>query len=104
MGGRMEGQSVVLRAEKGQLRLMVDDEEGGGKQEMVYDVTAAKENRDCSIETIQKEEADGKDREGEGGEAGDSRLEGAEGHGTYGGGEMPGSVLSVDGGVQCART
>ena len=40
MVGRMEGQSVVLRAEKGKLRLMVDDEEGGGKQEMVYDVTA----------------------------------------------------------------
>jgi transposase InsO family protein len=29
MVGRMEGQSVVLRAEKGKLRLMVDDEEGG---------------------------------------------------------------------------
>ena len=39
----MEGQSVVLRAEKGKLRLMVDDEEGGGKQEMVYEVTAKEE-------------------------------------------------------------
>jgi transposase InsO family protein len=29
MVGRMEGQSVVLRAEKGKLRLRVDDEEGG---------------------------------------------------------------------------
>src|SRR5512139_369196 len=45
MVGRMEGQSVVLRAEKGKLRLMVDDEEGGGKQEMVYDVTTKQEER-----------------------------------------------------------
>ena len=71
MVGRMEGQSVVLRAEKGKLRLMVDDEEGGGKQEMVYDVTSGEEKRDGSIETIEREETDGKDREAEGGEAGD---------------------------------
>src|SRR5512139_3234335 len=50
MVGRMEGQSVVLRAEKGKLRLMVDDEEGGGKQEMVYDVTAQEKKQDRSIE------------------------------------------------------
>ena len=50
MVGRMEGQSVVLRAEKGKLRLMVDDEEGGGKQEMVYDVTSGEEKGDGSIE------------------------------------------------------
>jgi transposase InsO family protein len=41
MVGRMEGQSVVLRAEKGKLRLMVDD-----KQEMVYDVAAEKGETD----------------------------------------------------------
>src|SRR5512136_1443940 len=77
MVGRMEGQSVVLRAEKGKLRLMVDDEEvgttrsrGGGKQEMVYDVTTAREERDGSMETIQREETDGKDRKAESGEAG----------------------------------
>ena len=39
MVGRMEGQSVVLRADKWKMRLMVDDEEGCGKQEMLYDVT-----------------------------------------------------------------
>jgi hypothetical protein len=49
MVGRMEGQSVVLRAEKGKLRLMVDDEEGGGKQEMVYEVGAKREEKDRSI-------------------------------------------------------
>src|SRR4030043_2212690 len=70
MVGRMEGQSVVLRAEKGKLRLMVDDEEGGGKQEMVYDVTAKEK---------EKEERDGKDREAEGGEGGDRGQERTEG-------------------------
>jgi len=96
MVGRMEGQSVVLRAEKGKLRLMVDDEEGGGKQEMVYDVTAGEEKRDRSIETIEREETDGKDREAEGGEAGDRGQERAEGVGPYGAGEVPGGALGVD--------
>ncbi len=100
MVGRMEGQSVVLRAEKGKLRLMVDDEEGGGKQEMVYDVTSGEEKRDGSIETIEREEADGQDREAEGGEAGDGREEGAEGIGSYGRTEVPGGVIGMDGETQ----
>ena len=100
MVGRMEGQSVVLRAEKGKLRLMVDDEEGGGKQEMVYEVTAEEEKRDRSIETIEREETDGKDREAEGGEAGDGGEERAEGFGTYGRAEVPGGALGMDGETQ----
>ena len=100
MVGRMEGQSVVLRAEKGKLRLMVDDEEGGGKQEMVYDVTSGEEKRDGSIETIEREEPDGKDREAEGGEAGDRGEERAEEIGPYGRGEVPGGALGVDGETQ----
>ncbi len=104
MVGRMEGQSVVLRVEKGKLRLMVDDEEGGGKQEMVYDVTAQEEKQDRSIETIEREETDGKNREAEGREAGDGRQEGAEGFGAYGGGEMPGSVIGMDGETQAGRS
>ncbi len=56
MVGRMEGQSVVLRAEKGKLRLMVDAEEGGETQDLVYEVSPQEE----------KEERDGKGREGEG--------------------------------------
>jgi transposase InsO family protein len=100
MVGRMEGQSVVLRAEKGKLRLMVDDEEGGGKQEMVYEVTAGEEKRDGSIETIKGEETDGQDREAEGGEAGDRRQEGEEGLGAYGRREMPGGALGMDGEAQ----
>ena len=97
MVGRMEGQSVVLRAEKGKLRLMVDDEEGGGKREMVYDVTAAEEKRDGSIETIQREGTDGKDREAEGGKAGDRGEERAEGIRPYGRGQVPGGALGLDG-------
>jgi transposase InsO family protein len=101
MVGRMEGQSVVLRAEKGKLRLMVDDEEGGGKQEMVYDVTAAEEKRGGSIETIEREGKDGKDREGEGGEAGDGgQQEKAEGIRPYGRGEVPGGAVGMDGETQ----
>jgi transposase InsO family protein len=101
MVGRMEGQSVVLRAEKGKLRLMVDDEEGGGKQEVVYDVTAREKNRDRSIETIQREETDGKGREAEGGEAGDrGEQEKTEGIRSYSGGEVSGGALGMDGETQ----
>jgi transposase InsO family protein len=100
MVGRMEGQSVVLRAEKGKLRLMVDDEEGGGKREMVYEVTAKEEERDCSIE---REERDGEGGEAEGREAGDGGEERAEGFGSYGGAEVPGGVVGMDGEAQTRR-
>lgn len=36
MVGRMEGQTVVLKAEKGRLKLSVDDEEENCSQEMIY--------------------------------------------------------------------
>jgi transposase InsO family protein len=104
MVGRMEGQSVVLRAEKGKLRLMLDDEEGGGKQEMVYEVAAQEEKGDRCIEMIEGEETDGKDRGAEGGEAGDGREKRAEGFGAYGGGEVPGGALGVDGETQGGRS
>ncbi len=94
MVGRMEGQSVVLRAEKGKLRLMVDDEEGGGKQEIVYDVAAQAE------ESGEREQRDGKGREGEGGEARDGGKERTEGLGAYGGGEVPCGVVGMDGEAQ----
>ena len=98
MVGRMEGQSVVLRAEKGRLRLMVDNEGSGGKQEMVYDVTAQEEERD------EREERDGKGREVEGREAKDGREERAEGVGAHGGGEVPGGVVGMDGEAQTGRS
>jgi transposase InsO family protein len=84
MVGRLEGQSVVLRAEKGKLRLMVDDEEGGKSKELVYEVNPQEK----------KEEKDGKGRED--GEAGRGE-EKAEVVRTYGGGEVPGGVDVVDG-------
>jgi transposase InsO family protein len=93
MVGRMEGQSVVLRAEKGKLRLMVDDEEGGKVQEMVYEVNPQKE----------KEERDGKNREGEGREVGGRREERAEGIGAYSGGEVQGGVVHLDGEEEARR-
>jgi transposase InsO family protein len=91
MVGRMEGQSVVLRAEKGKLRLMVDDEEGGGTQEMVYDVTAQAEKRG------ERGEQDGKRREVESGEARAGGEERTEGFGAYGQGEVPGGIVGMDG-------
>ena len=93
MVGRMEGQSVVLRAEKGKLRLMVDDEDGGKVQEVVYEVNPQKE----------KEEREGKSREGEGREVGGGGEEKAEGVGAYGGGEVPGGVDPVDGAEKAGR-
>jgi len=93
MVGRMEGQSVVLRAEKGKLRLMVDDEDGGKVQEVVYEVNPQKE----------KEERDGKSREGEGREVGGRGEEKAEGVGAYGTGEVPGGVGPVDGAEEGGR-
>jgi len=93
MVGRMEGQSVVLRAEKGKLRLMVDDEDGGKVQEMVYEVNPQKE----------KEERDGKSGEGEGREVGGRGEEKAEGVGAYGTGEVPGGVDPVDGAEEAGR-
>ena len=88
MVGRMEGQSVVLRAEKGKLRLMVDDEGEGKTKELVYEVNPREE----------KEERGGQDREGGGREDGtpSRREEKAEGVGTHGGGEVPGRVDVVD--------
>ncbi len=84
MVGRMEGQSVVLRAEKGKLRLTVDDEAGSKVQEMVYEVDP-------------REEGHG-DGEGSGADGVASRGEKkAEEFGAYGRGEMPGSIDVVDG-------
>jgi transposase InsO family protein len=91
MVGRMEGQSVVLRAEKGKLRLLVDGEEEGKSKELVYEVNPKNE---------EKEEEDGKGGEGgEGGEDGKAggREEKAPGVGAPGGGEVPGGVDVMDG-------
>jgi hypothetical protein len=45
MVGRKDGKSAVLQAETGKLRLKVGGYEGGGKQGIVYDVTAQEEKK-----------------------------------------------------------
>jgi hypothetical protein len=78
MVGRMEGQSVVLRAEKGKLRLSVDDEgEDDKTQEVVYNIN---------------DEGDGHGENKERKEAADAELRSD--------GEMPGSSLNMDGAAQ----
>jgi hypothetical protein len=89
MVGRMDGQSVVLRAEKGKLRLLVGDEEEGKVQEMVYEVSAAGNNDS-------KQERKVGDGAG-GGEQGNRGKEAAEGFGTYGTREVSGGVIPLDG-------
>jgi transposase InsO family protein len=82
MVGRMEGQSVVLRAEKGKLKLSVD---GENEQELVYD--------------LKKGDNDG---EGQKGNEGDRQKEGAAPDGQpepprERGGQSPGGAGGVDG-------
>lgn len=76
MVGRMEGQSVVLRAEKGRLRLSVDDEDDV-TQEVVYNLNDEGDNH-------------GEDKTGE--EAANGTLRSN--------GEMQGSAVHMDGAAQ----
>lgn len=77
MVGRMEGQSVVLRAEKGKLRLSVDAEEDDITQEVIYNLNEEGDNH-------------GEDKERQ--EKTDDKLRGY--------GEMPGSAFGMDGEAQ----
>ena len=77
MVGRMEGQSVVLRAEKGKLRLTLDNEDDKqNTQELIYNLE-------------QGENDHGKDREDDQKTTADKELHGA--------GEVPGGVIDLDG-------
>jgi len=80
MVGRMEGQSVVLRAEKGKLRLSVDDEDDDKTQEVVYNL-----NEEGPVHG-----EDGEDKKRE--EAADDEPRGD--------GEMPGGPVDMDGAAQ----
>ena len=98
MVGRMDGQSVVLRAEKGRLKLTVDGEDGQEAKELVYDLekSAAQEESVPSGTEGLAQEGGGFDpggEEGEGPEASGSDLGGAErpDHGG-GGGDSAGGV------------
>jgi len=80
MVGRMEGQSVVLRAEKGKLRLSVDDEDDV-TQEVVYNLN---------------DEGDGHGKDE------NKKREEAAGNQLRGDGEMPGGPVDMDGAAQAS--
>ena len=80
MVGRMEGQSVVLRAEKGRLRLSVDAENDDTTQEVVYNLNDEGDNH--GKDETRKEAADGTLRSD---------------------GEMQGSALHMDGAEKTVR-
>jgi len=90
MVGRMEGQSVVLRAEKGKLRLSVDDEDDV-TQEVVYNLD-------------DKGDTHGKDQSGAEAPHAELRSDGEVPGGVVdldraaaSGGSLPGAVCAVDG-------
>jgi transposase InsO family protein len=100
MVGRMEGQSVVLRAEKGKLRLSVDDEEDDTTQEVVYNLNEEGAGHGEDGENKKREEAtDDKPR-------GDGEMPGGPG-GVDGAaqacGSLPGAVDTVDGACRVAE-
>ncbi len=97
MVGRMEGQSVVLRAEKGRLRLSVDDEDDV-TQEVVYNLNEEGDNHgkdEERAETVRDESRS--DGEMPGGPVG---LDGA----AQAGASLPGTPDPVDGAVPVAET
>jgi transposase InsO family protein len=100
MVGRMEGQSVVLRAEKGKLRLSVDDADETGGREVVYDLNDKGENHGEAGEGEKREET-GADELRSDGEmpVGAFDLDGA----AQARGGMPGAIGAVDGAVALAE-
>ena len=65
MVGRMDGQSVVLRAEKGKLKLSVSDEQQNNEQELVYDPNKTPEPEQTAEER-QEDPAPVDQRDGQG--------------------------------------
>ena len=98
MVGRMEGQSVVLRAEKGKLRLSVDAEDDDVTQEMVYNLNEEGEGHG---EDKEREEASYNELRGDGEMPGGAV--GMDGEAQAGGG-MPGAVDTVDVAFALAET
>jgi len=101
MVGRMEGQSVVLRAEKGKLRLSVDDEEDDTTQEVVYNLNEEGVGHGEDGEDKNREEAAGDEPRGNGKMPGGARgMDGT----AAAGGNMPGAGDTVDGALRVAET
>ena len=82
MVGRMEGQSVVLSAEKGKLKLSVDDAEGKNTQEATWDI---KKGNDHEREEQRNEK------------------ETQSGSGVQRPGEVPGGAVNLDGKSETGR-
>ena len=100
MVGRMEGQSVVLRAEKGKLRLSVDDEEDDKTQEVVYNLNDEGDGHGTGGEDKTGEEKADNEPRGDGEVPGGSGgVDGA----TEAGGSVPGDGGPVDGAVAVAE-
>lgn len=100
MVGRMEGQSVVLRAEKGKLRLSIDEEEDDNTQEVVYNLNGEGDGHGKDGEDKAKEEA-ADDKPHSDGEVpgGPGSVDGAE----EARGSLPGDADSVDGACPVAE-
>jgi transposase InsO family protein len=97
MVGRMEGQSVVLRAEKGRLRLSVDAEDDDVTQEVIYNLN---EQGDGHGEDKERQEAADDELRGDGEmQGGAFGLDGA----TQTSGDMPGAVDTMDGAIALAE-
>ncbi len=97
MVGRMEGQSVVLRAEKGKLRLSVDGEDDDVTQEVVYNLN---DEGDSHGEDKKREEAADAELRGDGEvQSGSFDMDGT----AEACGDMSGTVDTVDGSCAVAE-
>lgn len=92
MVGRMEGQSVVLRAEKGRLRLSVDAENDDITQEVVYNLNEKGHDNGEDGENKEGNEAEDELRGDGEMQSGSVAMVGEE----KAGGDMPGAVDPVD--------
>jgi hypothetical protein len=100
MVGRMEGQSVVLRAEKGKLRLSIDDEDDV-TQEVVYNLNDKGEGYGKDDEDKKRKETAAAELRGDGEVSGGAvDMDGA----AQALGNMPGAEGPVDGAVAVAET
>lgn len=75
MVGRMGEQSVVIRAEKGKVKMLVDDEEADREQELVYDVNE-REEEEPGAATAAGVRGEGEVRGGAGGVVGTADADG----------------------------
>lgn len=101
MVGRMEGQSVVLRAEKGKLRLSVEAENDDITQEVVYNLNEkGKDHGEDGENKEPEEETDDKLRGNGEMQSGPVSVDGEE----ETGGDMPGAVDPMDGAFALAET